>query len=318
MINFSRCFNDTIIKLITILTCLLGLLTSGCGIFQSVAKDSILDTLANAEESIKESENYQLMERAMPTFIILMDTLLAESPDDISLLLQAAKLHSAYGLYFAQPKDPQWATLHYKQAHAYIERAFELKYGMRPSKIPFPKLEEELGKLPEDSINYLFWLAMSWGGYINTNRDDTEAMGALPYIETILHRILKLDEYYENGMTHLCLGMFYGMSSTTGDKEKSAFHFERILTHTKRQLYTVQVTYARTFAYTFQDKELFENLVEEVIDNWEDRDSHPFNSEFTLSNAIAYQQAILLQEQIDEYFPSFDGGEDEDEEMDDL
>lgn len=295
------------------------LLFSGCGVFQSVATDSLMSTLASAEKSIQQSENYYVVEQAMPTFIVMVDAFLADNPDDIDLLLQAAKLHTAYGLSYAQPENPEWAQLHYRQAYEYIEHCIELKYGLKISKVPFPQLEQTLHHLPNDSLVYLFWLAMSWGSYINTNRDDTDCMASLPYIEIILQRILELDEYYENGMAHLCMGIFYGMSATTGDKAKSQMHFEKILKHTKRQLYLVHVTYAKTFAYTFQDQELFEKLLEEVIDGWENRNYEPFASEFTLSNAIAYKQALLLEEQIEDYFPSFAGasedeGEDNDEE----
>ena len=281
---------------------------SGCSL-QSMAAGYFQTTLTNAEENFQKSQNYYVVERALPAFIVLLDATIAQNPEDPALLLQGAKLHTVYGISFAEPVNTEWAKLHYQQASQYLEKLWQIKYRLSPASTAFQELKQLVAAFTIDNIADLFWLAMSWGNYINTSRDETAAISKISYIEMLMQRVLELDESYENAMPHLFLGAFYSASQTTGEKQKAQQHFERAIQLTKQEMLVVHVTYARTFACTYKDQKLFETLLNYVVERWENRAAKPFAAQYTLSNAMAHQQAKALMENSDQLFPSFESEE---------
>lgn len=297
-------------RIIQLFLVLLFFAFPGCSL-KTIASSYLQETMAKTAEKLQESPNAYLIERALPAFIVLLDSSVADNPEDISLLQQAAKLHTAYAISFAEPVNPAWARLHYQQAKQYMENAWKLKYNRVPREIPFQEFKSWSSKLPKEDVPMLFWLAVSWGSYIHTALDDTQAIGDIPYVETLIKQVVQLDEEYEHGSGHLFLGVFYSAFRATGEKEEARQHFEKALQLTKGELYSVHVAYARSFATAFKEKQLFEKLLEQVTQNWENRTANSFNPQFTLSNAIAYNQAQLLRDKIDDLFPSLDSNVEE-------
>lgn len=277
----------------------------GCSL-ESMAAGYLQSTVSEGQEFFQKNPNFYLFERAMPTFIVMLDLAIVKNPDDVSLLVQGAKLHTVYGLSFVEAQNIEWARLHYVQAKQYMEKTWRLKYEVEISKISFQDMQQRIAAFTMDDIAELFWLAMSWGSYINTNRSETSAIASIPFVEVLMKRALELDENYEHAMPHLFLGAFYSASSSTGDKQSAQRHFAKALELTGKQMYLVHVMYARTFACAFKDKKLFEELLQHVVQGWENRDQKTFAEEYTLSNAMAYQQARQLLDKTDDLFPSFE------------
>jgi hypothetical protein len=288
------------ITLFFVLCCL-----SGCSI-NSIAAGYLQSTVAEGQTFFQSNPNFYLFERAMPTFIVMLDLAIVKQPDDVALLVQGAKLHTFYGLSFAEAQNNEWARLHYAQAKKYMEKVWQIKYTIDIAKISFQDLQKKIAGLPRKDVAELFWLAMSWGSYINTNRAETSAVVAVPFVEVLMQRVMQLDENYEHAMPHLFLGAFYSTSPSAGNKETAREHFVKALALTGGQMYLVHVTYARTFACVFKDKKLFEELLQQVFQGWENRDRQTFAAEYTLSNAMAYQQARLLLDKTEDMFPSFE------------
>lgn len=280
-----------------LLFCHLGCTSKG------IINSYLIATLEGTQSSLQQSKNHQLVERALPPFIVMVDAAISDDPENVELLIKGAQLHVSYALSFIEDKDPLWASIHYETAKDYAFQAIEHKYSIKNQDIVGQeenKAKEILSQtFDKKDIKHLFWWGMSWGLWINANRDSIKSIGEFPYVRMIMEHALNLEPGYENGMPHLFFGLYYGSIHKTlgGDPEKGKEHFEKILEMTKGEWISVKVLYARTYARTIQDRKLYEKLLQEVIDA-----PDPVNKDYRLSNAIAKKQAEVLLSKIDEYF----------------
>lgn len=295
----------------------LSLLALGCSP-QSIIQNSLLSSLEGTQESLAQSKNPELVERALPPFIVLLDATIHKDKENPKLLMTGAKLHASFALSFVEDKDPHWAALHYESARNYASRAIAISYDIQSKDLigqEDAKVKALLAaRFQKENIDDLLWWGLSWGLWINSHRDDVQVIAEFPYVRLIMERALELDPTYENGMPHLFFGLYYSSSSKNvgGEPEKGKAHFEKLLALTHGELLSVKVIYARTYAKTVQDRKLYKNLLQEVLDAPEAK-----NPNYLLSNALAKKQATALLDKIDEYFvPEKETDEDEDEEKD--
>ena len=93
----------SIIKLVAVLACL-GL--TACSTLISSVTQSFAEDLSAA---ILDNEDLEMVKDGAPAYLILLDGLVGQSPDDHFLMLQSASLHSAYAGAFVD--DPDRAKL---------------------------------------------------------------------------------------------------------------------------------------------------------------------------------------------------------------
>jgi hypothetical protein len=290
-----------ILVLIALIACYFSLM--GCsttGMFNSFLV-SALSGDADSGSSIFESENYQLLEASLPPFILLVENAAAGSPDDDELLAKATELNVFYAMSFLQEKDPEWASLHYKQAKKHAWKVMKLRYDIREKDIvgqPESNIDYLLRKFDKESAPDLLWLGLSWGLWINLNKDDSSAVAEFTYVRKIMERVLELIPNYQNGLPHLFFGSYYSSSQAMGGSpEKAKEHFDAVLKLTNGEYLTAKVMYATNYACAIQDRALYQHLLEEVINAPESK-----NKSYRMGNAMAKKQAKIALDKIDEYF----------------
>ena len=96
-----------------LLLSLLVLITTACGSLVKRQTDSLSEAILN-------SEDITTIAQGSPTFLILADGLIYQSPDNEGLLLSGAKLYGAYGSMFAE--DPRQKKLMADKALDYALR----------------------------------------------------------------------------------------------------------------------------------------------------------------------------------------------------
>ncbi|MBP7022312.1 MAG: hypothetical protein KBC30_10935 [Planctomycetes bacterium] len=271
---------------------------SATGMFNSY----LVSSLEGSNSTLFESENYQLLEEALPSFIILLENAVANDPSDDVLLAKAAEINTFYALTFLEEKDARWASLHYKQAKKYAWEVMKLRYDLQESDIvgqKDDKIQKILKRFKKKSVPDLFWLGMSWGLLINLNKDDVTHVAEFPYVRMIMERVLDLKPDYQNGLPYLFFGAYYGGSSPAlgGNPEKGKEYFEKVIALTKGEFLTAKVMYATTYARTIQDRKLYQQLLNDVIDAPE-----PTQKSFRMGNALAKKQAQDALLKMDEYF----------------
>jgi len=114
-----------------------------------------------------------------------------------------------------------------------------------------------------------------------------------------MHRVMELDETYNFAGVHLFYGSFYAARPPIlgGNPEKGRSHFEKNLEITDNSFYLTKYFLARYYAVQVQDRELFDTLLNEILEL--DLDSYP---NIKLMNALAKKKTEHLLQNQDLYW----------------
>jgi hypothetical protein len=150
---------------------------------------------------------------------------------------------------------------------------------------------------PEDDIEVVFWCALTLGSAI-TNAPSMDSLVDLPIAKALAEHSVKLNPAYENAGALTLLGGFEASypEQLGGNWKKGREMFERALSLSKRQNHIHHVNFARTYAVSAQDRELFLLLMHEVIEAPDQGDS------VRLSNKVARRRAHRYLTYVDELF----------------
>ena len=131
-----------------------------------------------------------------PSFLILIDSLLAGSPDNAALLAQSAELHSAYaGAFVAEPQRA--AQLHSK-AKSHL-RSTCLSQGYDLENRDFDAFSAWVQAQDEKSVAALYNLGSIWAGWIQANSADFTAIAQLARVKALIQRVAELEPEHANG-----------------------------------------------------------------------------------------------------------------------
>ena len=245
--------------------------------------------------NLQQQTNIDLVCAGTPAYLLMLDSMLVSSPDNRDLLLTGVQSFSAYAMALeecAGADDPQIAPI--------TEKA--KLYGLRLLSHYLPLhteengalLDQALAKLDRSDVADVFWGTFGWLTWVKGQQGSPEAIADMVEIEQIMTRLLALDESYQAGAIHLFFGTYYAARPAMlgGRPDLSKFHFEKALRLAKHRFLLTQTTYAETLARATFDKELHDQLLNEVL-------GFPIAEapEYGLSNQIAVHRARrLLQE----------------------
>ena len=275
---------------------LVGFATS-CGYIRSAAIGSLREDVAAASAR---HDDVDLVAQAVPTFLVLLEGLIESDPDDDELLLAAAESYTAYAA-LVEVDDPLRARRLYRRAKDYgweglVSRRPGLE-GLRTA--PFAEYSLLDRHLRESDLPWVFWTASAWGAWIASHLESMSALAQLPRVIYLMEWVLERDEGFRGGGPHVFLGVYHAALPPMlgGDPERSRRHFDRALELGGRKDLMVLVQMARFYARQVFDRQLYQDLLQEVLDRPVDE-----VPALTLQNAAAQRQARLLLEEIDEYF----------------
>jgi hypothetical protein len=252
------------------------------------------DTLAAA---ILNQNDPALVESGVPAYLLLLDGLISQSPDNAALLSAGAQLFALYGSRFAPPERAVTLTT---KARRYGERAICLAHepACRWAGVDHTRFVAELEAVGEKDIDELYSYAVSWLSNLDATSEDWTAVAELPWVEAVLQRALALDETYENGALHGYLGVLNALRPPAlgGKPEVAREHFERAIELSGGRDLSIKVEYARRYARLVFDQELHDRLLTEVLD------APVEEPRMTLFNVLATQEAQNLLASSREYF----------------
>ncbi len=244
-------------------------------------------TVAN----LQQQTDLDLVCEGAPAYLLMIDSMIASSPKDRSLLRTGAQSYSAYTAALAECGAEQKRIMVIAdKARLYGTTLIDLLLADNASS-RLDVLERELAGAARSDVPSLFWGSMAWLTWIQQQQGAPKAMADLLSVEKIMTRLLELDETYQAGSIHL---FFAGLQATRpamlgGDPEGSRRHFEQALAISRRQFLLVQTSYAELLARQTLDQELHDRLLKEVLD-------FPLASApaFALGNQIAKRKAAHL------------------------
>lgn len=271
------------------------LLLSGCMSMVSSFTSGFAEDLGN---SILDNPDVEMVQEGAPAYLLLIDALVAKSPDNAQLLLQSSRLNLAYSAAFIS--DPDRAKLMGGKAFGDMERAIclSVKDGCELRTRPYDAYESWLSGLRVEQVPELFQLASAWTGWIQANSDDFAAIAELGRVKALVARIAELDETYDYGGPHLYLGVFETLlpPSLGGRPEVGRSHFEKAIAISEGRYLMTKVMFADQYARLLFDRELHDQLLNEVVT------ADPIAPGLTLINTVAQRRAHELLDSADAYF----------------
>ena len=280
-----------VIYLLVSVSCIL----SGCSALVSSKVQKFGQDFSSA---ILESDDPVMIQQALPAYLLLLDGLIKNQPQNVTLLNAAAKLNTAYASAFVQDL-PRSQSLNDKAFKYAVEAVCLQKKSLcQLQKAPIDELAPSLALATKQDVMALFTLGSVWAAWIQQHSEDWNAIADLARVKMIMNRVLELDESYQQGEAHLYLGVLATLLSPAlgGQPEIGKQHFEKALTLSQQQNLIAKVYYAKYYARGIFDRELHDKLLNEVLS------ANPRANQFTLSNILAQQQAKTLLQSADDYF----------------
>jgi len=257
---------------------------------------SLLEDVAKASSG---QSDLRLIREGMPSYLMLIDGMLQSLPDNERLLITAAQSYGSYASAFVQDDDKEYAGILYAKAKAYALRALVQIGFENPVSRTFDDFEAGLQNLGISDLPYLFWAASCWGSWISLNMSSMDAMAELPRVESMMKRVLALDETFYYGGPHIFMGIWFASrpSIAGGDLKQARDHFLKAIELGEGKFLMARIYYANYYAKKAFDRELYVSILEKVLQT-------PANTtpELTLLNTVAHSKAKKMLSRVDEYF----------------
>ena len=267
----------------------------------SVNRKMTVAATATLLESVAAASNRQsdlaVIRQGMPAYLMLIDGMVEAWPKNEQLLLAAAQSYASFASVSQMGPDADRRL--YRKATHYALRALSQRGLHSPRTIAFNDFEKTVNRLGKSDAPYLFWGASCWGSWIGSNLNSMEAMAELPRVESMMKRVLALDEGFYYGGPHLLMGIWYGMrpKMAGGDLKKSQNHFQKAIAFGKGKFLMANIYYALYYAKNTFDKELYRSILKRTLDTPAD-----IVPDLTLLNTVAHRRAEKMLEAVDDFF----------------
>ncbi|MDG2277579.1 MAG: TRAP transporter TatT component family protein [Pseudomonadales bacterium] len=271
------------------------LLSSGCSSLIGSVTKGFATNLSNA---ILDNPDLEMVRAGAPSYLILIDSLVAGSPDNSYLLEQSAYLHSVYAVAFVDD-EARSKLLHTKaKRQALLAACKGLRNACELDRRPFREFQTWTEGMKVKEVPSIFTIATSWLGWIQAHSDDFSAIADLARVKLMMQKIVELDPDHDNGSAYLYLGVFETLlpPAMGGKPELGRDYFETSIELSQGQNLLAKVMFADQYARLVFDRELHDELLNEVM-------AAPLEAPgLTLMNTVAKQQAATLLASADDYF----------------
>lgn len=281
----------TCLRLVSLAVAAIGL--AACDSLIRSATGGLTEQLG---EAVLGHDDPALVREATPTLLILIDSL-ATDDAGAAVLGYAAQLYAAYGVVFVN--DAGRAQKLTARAYGYGRKALcaAEAAGCGLQELDFEAYEARIAEFPARNAQALYDYVISYLSWVQAHAD-YEALAQLPRLQLALERLISIAPADIRGRAHMYMGTLNCLrpAALGGDPDAGMQHFEDALRLTARKDLSVQVEYARNCARLLYDRELHDNLLEEVLNAETEQPG------LTLFNNLAKADARNLLSTADEYF----------------
>ncbi|NCF16202.1 MAG: hypothetical protein GWP62_12885 [Gammaproteobacteria bacterium] len=268
---------------------------SGCASVMSSAASGLSDSVS---DSILNQDDPETAKAALPTFMVLIDGFIRDNPNDPDILVSGATLYASYGAIFAD--DEVRASRLTTRARGYALKAMCESYSPACD-WPDANYDEFVATLdgigPKQS-EYLYTYGFASVVFLRAHSSDWNSLAELPQIEALFSRYLDISGDEVNSAVYTYMGVLLTLRPPAlgGEPEKAREYFEKAIALTDGRDLSAKVEYARGYARLLYERELHDQLLNEVMA------ADPYQDGYTLSNVLAKEQAATLLADADDYF----------------
>ena len=278
-----------------ILVTALIVLNAGCSSIVSSATSSLADSLTSA---VLDQNDPETVRQGAPAYLLLIDGLIADNPQNEDLLIAGAGLYSSYAGAFVD--DPERASRLSRKGRDYGWAAWcrVEKDACEIWSAPYADFERVVDGTKLKDVPVLFSAGAAWASWIRTNTDDWSAVADKARVDAIMQRVAALDDTYEEGSAFLYLGILATLlpEAMGGKPEQGRVYFERVIDLSAGRNLMAKVLLARSYARLVFNRELHDRLCREVIE------ADPVAPGLTLSNTMAQEEARALLDSSEDFF----------------
>jgi len=266
-----------------------------CSAVVSSTTGRMADSVAGA---LADHNDPETVRQAAPAYLVLLDGMIAEDPDNAELLAAGAELYSTYAGAFVD--DPERAARLARTGRDYGWRGLCRQH--RPScgtwSAPYGEFEAAVRTVEVKDVPVAFACAGAWAVWISVNRSDWTAVADKARVDALIRRVIELDPSYRDGAPYLYLGVLETLlpAALGGRPEEGRRYFERAVELSGGRNLMAKVLLASEYARLTFDRDLHDRLCREVLE------ASPEAPGLTLSNALAQERARRLLETSGEYF----------------
>ena len=273
----------------------LGLTLSACSSVISSAKEKMARDLSSA---ITNNDDLETVKAGAPAYLLMLDSFIEGDPDDVKLLLAAARLYSAYAGVFVRDENRSKRLTQKALNFSFRANCLQVANSCNLKEIKFDQFAQIINSYNKEQLDLLFTLGSTWAGWIQNHSSDWNAAADLARVTHIMKHVLKLDETYQSGQVHLYMGILNTiLPPALGGKPKiGKTHFERAIKLSGGKNLIAKVIYAEKYARLMFDETLHNKLLNQVIK------AEPRIRGFTLTNMLAHEQAKKLLKSGKDYF----------------
>jgi TRAP transporter T-component len=267
-------------------------LCSGCAnLIGSIAAGTLSAAILNENDP-------SLVASGVPAYLLLVDGLISQHPDNADLLAAGSQLFALYGSRFVD--DSSRAITLTAKARRYGARAMceAHEAACAWEGLGYDAFVSQLSEVTRKNVDYLYSFAVSWLSNLQATSEDWAAVAELPWVEAALERTLALDETHAQGALHGYLGILNALRPPAlgGRPEVAREHFERAIELSGGHDLSIKVEYAKRYARMLFDRELHDRLLNEVLESPTEAPG------YTLFNALAKEEARELLASSPDYF----------------
>jgi len=261
----------------------------------SNAASGLADNLSSA---ILNQDDPETVRAGMPSYMLLMDSFVEGSPDDPAMLGAAANLYASYGAVFAD--DEVRASRLTKRARDYALRGICVTYvaACEWRELNYDDFVATLGGLTKKHADAVYVYSFATLAFLRAHSSDMNSLAELPQAEALVKRYLEISGDAPKASAHTYLGIILTIfpPSLGGKPEEAREHFEKAIEMSGGKDLGAKVEFAKGYAKTLYEKELHDQLVDEVLS------ASPYADGLTLANVIAQEEALKLRAEADDYF----------------
>jgi len=267
----------------------------GCSSMVSKATGRLSDSLTSA---VMNQNDPETVRQGAPAYLLLIDGLVENDPDNPELLLSAARLYASYAGAFVE--DEERAGRLAEKGRDYGWRGL-CQSNPRTCEVwgrPYEEFEQVVLGLGERDVPAMYASAAAWASWIQANTDDWSAVADKARVEALMARVIALDEGYQRGAAYLYMGVLATLlpEAMGGKPEEGRRHFERAIELSNERDLMAKMLLAREYARLVFNRELHDRLCREIVAE------DPQEPGLTLTNTLAIDEAERLLAESEEYF----------------
>lgn len=272
------------------LVLVLSMLLAGCGALVNRATENFADDL---EQAIVNYDEPMIVERGLPTFLLILEARLQANPDNAATRLTTARLTSTYAGLFAEQPDAHRRLARRALGHARAGACTSVPELCRLDRLGFDEFEQAIVGLPASAVGEAYVLGTVWAAWIASASDDFNALSDLPRVEALLEWVGRQDPVHDDGAVWLYLAVLNSQRppAAGGRPDLARKYYERAREVSNDRNLLIPVLMADEYARLTFDRDLFVELLEGVMA------ADPDQEGYVLANQVARARArALLQD----------------------